>query len=514
MYPPRVVPASACCVYSLAVSSVLLCLQIGCVNDSACGAVPQLRRKQIAMKPGSGWFAALERVWEGPPGQPARSYGQRKVLLLGSLFMVGNGLGWGVYFANGGQWLLVTMDLGLAVSGANVAWLTLRGRLTIAAVWFYCAVFALLAIQSVVFDVPNHDAPRSVHLYYLPLAAAAMLAFRHLNPRIRHGAALASLAAMWLFASWSDALFPEHVLSGHIRIPGTWVQSAGALGLLYAILAVQQNDSLLRSALERELRDALAAKQFELYFQPIVDRSGSLVAVEALLRWQHPVRGTLTPGAFLDLAIEVGLMPEIDNWVLRRACAQLQAWTGHPTLGQTRMAVNVSRPQLAQPNFVDSVLSALDTYGIDGHRLELELTENLVADDLRDVQAKLQPLRERGVRLALDDFGSGYSSLGHLRRLPLHMLKIDQMFVRDLLQDPQAASIVQTVVRLGKDLGLVVLAEGVETPEQHDALLALGCDLFQGYLLGRPQPAPQLQSAQAAATPSYLPAQPQVIAHA
>lgn len=448
------------------------------------------------MKP--GWFLTLERVWEGPQGQPSRSYGQRKVLLLGSLFMIGNGIGWGVYFAGFGQWFLVAMDAVLAVSGGYVGLLTLRGRLTVAAVWFYCAVFALLATQSVVFDVPNHDAPRSVHLYYLPLAAAAMLAFRHLNPRIRHGAALAALGAMWLFASWGDALFPEYVLPARIRVPGTWVQSAGALGLLYTVLAVQQNDSLLRSALERELRDALASKQFDLYFQPIVDRTGGLVAVEALLRWQHPVRGTLTPGAFLDLAIEVGLMPEIDNWVLRRACEQLQAWTTHPTLKDTRMAVNVSRPQLAHPDFVASVLSALETYGIDGHRLELELTENLVADDLRDVQAKLQPLRDRGVRLALDDFGSGYSSLGHLRRMPLHVLKIDQMFVRDLLQDPQAASIVQTVVRLGKDLGLVVLAEGVETQEQHNALLGLGCDLFQGYLLGRPQPAPQLQSAHTA----------------
>jgi hypothetical protein len=373
------------------------------------------------MKPVSGWFAALEQAWEGPQSQPTRSYGQRKVLLLGSLFMIGNGLGWGIYFTDFEQWLLVAMDASLALVGAYIGLLTLGGRLRLAAVWFYVAAFVLLAIQSVVFDVPNHDAPRSVHLYYLPLAAAAMLAFRQAGPRIRHGTALAALGAMWLFASWGEALFPEHVLPAEIRVPGTWIQSAGALGLLYTILAVQQNDSLLRSALERELRDALNAQQFELYFQPIVDQTGQMVAVEALLRWQHPVRGTLAPGAFLDLAIEVGLMPEIDTWVLRRACAQLQAWKDHSTLGQIRIAVNISRPQLAQPNFVDSVLAALDTYQIDGHRLELELTENLVADDLRDVQAKLQPLRERGVRLALDDFGSGYSSLGHLRRVPGHV---------------------------------------------------------------------------------------------
>ena len=244
-----------------------------------------------------------------------------------------------------------------------------------------------------------------------------------------------------------------------------------------------------RTALEADLHHALAATQFVLHYQAQMNSAGQQLGVEALVRWQHPQRGLVSPAEFIPIAETSGLILPLGRWILAQACRQWVAWSTDPAKAHYSMAVNVSARQFRQPDFVQQVQSALQETGANPHRLELELTESQLLDNIDSVIAKMGALKALGVRFSLDDFGTGYSSLNVLKKLPLDQLKIDQSFVRDMLSDPQDASIIRTIVTLGDSLGLQVIAEGVETAELRNALLRLGCTHFQGYLFGRPAPA-------------------------
>ncbi|WP_326537047.1 bifunctional diguanylate cyclase/phosphodiesterase [Pseudorhodoferax sp.] len=241
-----------------------------------------------------------------------------------------------------------------------------------------------------------------------------------------------------------------------------------------------------RALLEAALRQAVPRNELTLLYQPQIDARGALVGAEALCRWTHPERGPVSPAVFIALAEDNGSIYALGEWVLRSACRTLASWDGGTPLGTAVMAVNVSARQFHHPDFVSQVLDALQSAGAEPTRLKLELTESVVARDLDAIVTKMGALKALGVRFSLDDFGTGYSSLSYLKRLPLDQLKIDQSFVRDLLDDANDAAIVRTVIALGASLGLSVVAEGVETAEQRAVLLAAGCSIFQGYLFARP----------------------------
>ncbi len=243
-----------------------------------------------------------------------------------------------------------------------------------------------------------------------------------------------------------------------------------------------------RTALEAELRVAIANGQLELYYQPQYDRAGQLVGAEALVRWNHPARGMLLPGEFIGLAEDTGLIVPLGQWVLDAACAQLAAWHRTASTRDLVLAINVSARQFAQADFVDKVLASLQAAGADAGALEIELTESIVLDDVDGAFAKMQALKEAGMGFSLDDFGTGSSSLSYLTHLPLDQLKIDKSFVDDLPSGKQDAMVAQTIIAMAKGLGLQVVAEGVETEAQWDFLMQHGCDAFQGYRFGRPQP--------------------------
>jgi diguanylate cyclase (GGDEF)-like protein len=243
-----------------------------------------------------------------------------------------------------------------------------------------------------------------------------------------------------------------------------------------------------RAALETGLRDALRLNQFLLHYQAQVDDAGKITGAEVLLRWQHPESGLVSPVHFIPFAEESGLIVPIGQWVLQEACAQLQHWAQQDALAHLTLAVNISTHQIKLPHFVAEVLDTIRRYGVDPARLKLELTESVILDDVEEVIAKMTQLKNNGVRFSLDDFGTGYSSLAYLKRLPLHQVKIDQSFVRDILQDSNDAAIAKMVIALAQTLGLAVIAEGVETTEQRDFLADLGCFAYQGYLYGRPVP--------------------------
>ncbi|GLR14801.1 hypothetical protein GCM10007907_35910 [Chitinimonas prasina] len=246
--------------------------------------------------------------------------------------------------------------------------------------------------------------------------------------------------------------------------------------------------------LESALRRALEREELQVHYQPEVETiSGHLFGMEALLRWNHPNRGMISPAEFIPLAEETGLIVPIGEWVLRTACIQAQRWlaAGVPRL---QMAVNLSGVQLAQPNFVELVDRILTETGLPPHCLTLEITESVLMERAHDAVSSLHALKALGLNLAIDDFGTGYSSLSYLKRFPVNALKVDYSFTQDVTTDPDAAAIVTGIVALAHSLRLQVVAEGVETPEQRDFLGQLGCDYMQGYYLSRPVPAEQFES--------------------
>jgi diguanylate cyclase (GGDEF)-like protein/PAS domain S-box-containing protein len=243
-----------------------------------------------------------------------------------------------------------------------------------------------------------------------------------------------------------------------------------------------------RATMEIDLRRAIVEKQFLVHYQAQVDSCGRVIGAEALVRWQHPERGLVSPADFIPLAEESGLILPIGHWVLEAACGKLAVWAAKPEMAHLTVAVNVSARQFSLPNFVEQVLAVVDYLGVRPDRLKLELTESLLLENAEDIIAKMLALRARGVGFSMDDFGTGYSSLSYLKRLPLDQLKIDQSFVRDVLTDSNDAAIARTVVALGQSLGLAVIAEGVETEAQREFLEAHGCHAYQGYLFSRPLP--------------------------
>ncbi len=243
-----------------------------------------------------------------------------------------------------------------------------------------------------------------------------------------------------------------------------------------------------RAALEAALHEALAKEQFCLHYQGQVDETGRFIGAEALLRWLEPSRGLVPPAEFIALAEETGLILPIGAWVLQSACNELARWSRQPGLAHLTLAVNVSARQFRQADFVDQVLRALERSGAPADRLKLELTESLLVSEVDAVIAKMHALKQSGLNFALDDFGTGYSSLSILKQLPLDQLKIDQSFVRDILDDPNDAAIASMVIALANSMGLSVIAEGVESSAQRDLLATLGCQCYQGYLFARPLP--------------------------
>lgn len=247
-----------------------------------------------------------------------------------------------------------------------------------------------------------------------------------------------------------------------------------------------QNQVLNRSILRQDLQQALRNKEFYVHYQVVVDKTLSPRGFEALVRWQHPTRGTLGPADFICLAEENGLIIPLGQWVLETACKQLVEWSKDSSTASLLLSVNVSAMQFADSRFVTSVRRILQRTGVNPSLLRLELTESVFLSDVEKNILKMNEIKELGVQVALDDFGTGYSSLQYLKRLPLDLLKLDSSFVRGLPENSEDVAITTTIIALAHSLGLRVVAEGVETEAQFNHLVELGCDLFQGYWLGRP----------------------------
>jgi diguanylate cyclase (GGDEF)-like protein len=291
-----------------------------------------------------------------------------------------------------------------------------------------------------------------------------------------------------LTASMGLAVFPDDGdasrLLAHANVALQAAKQAGGAAHM-AFQPHMVEDARQRLELLRDLRQAVSANQLELVYQPKIDaRTGQVTAAEALLRWNHPARGTVSPGVFIPLAEQHGVIAELGNWVIDEACRQARRWREQGL--RMRVAINLSAYQMRQDDLVDRIEQALLKNGITPSRLTCEITETVAMEDTQVTRRTFERLGQAGVHLSIDDFGTGHSSLAYLRKLPARELKVDRSFVMDLGSSADARAIVDAVVKLAHAIGLKVVAEGVETEAQRDALIELGCDELQGFLFARP----------------------------
>jgi EAL domain-containing protein (putative c-di-GMP-specific phosphodiesterase class I) len=429
----------------------------------------------------SAFLKQVIKLWHAPDLALVGQRRERRMRMLASLVLLLVGSFWGVFFSLRGEWGIVMMDLLMIFCGIGVFVLTLRSRVRLANLLVIVATTLLM-------DPHTTAAPRATHLYLLPIAVAALMAFRDERLWLRYGVAVLCLGLFIVLASSSWSPTSAYHLPDEVRMSGSWVQSVAAMLMLFALLHILQSDTAERSMLDRDLEVALREQQFVLHYQPQLNRAGKVIGAEVLIRWQHPQRGLVAPAEFIGHAEKTGMIIPIGQWVLAQAVRQLRIWRDDPRYAGIGLAVNISQKQFRQASFVPDMLRLIDEHAIDARRLDLELTETLIVQDIDDLLRKMTALVERGVRFSLDDFGTGFSSLSHLKRLPLNTLKIDRSFICDVLTDNSSETIVRTVIALGQSMGMTVIAEGVETEAQQQFLLSNGCMQFQGYLFSKPLP--------------------------
>lgn len=435
----------------------------------------------------------LQGVFSVDTKQPGACYAPtlhgrrvRVMLWIGAFVFIMLGLGWAIYFAYSDHPGIVALDLLLLAIGLSIAWFTHKRRFRCAFYLFIVNAWIYVCAMSWFLDIPTPAAPRSLHYYLLAVAACIQIYLRSENPFLRYTLTGICFLSFMFLGSVPYGYGPEYALPDSIRAGGTWINTFSASLTLYTLIHLMVIEIQERSILELDLRRAVHNGELSLVYQPQVDAHGVVLGAEALVRWQHPRHGFIPPGTFIALAEQSDLIIQIGDWVLNQACSRLASWQHQPGLQHLSLSVNVSAIQFSQRDYVQNVKNTLASSGAEPSRLKLELTESALARDIDGIVAKMKELRTLGVELSLDDFGTGFSSLSYLKRLPLQQIKIDQSFVRDLLEDPQDAAIVQTVVDLSRTLGFSVIAEGVETEGQRDALLERGCTQYQGYLFSRP----------------------------
>ena len=250
----------------------------------------------------------------------------------------------------------------------------------------------------------------------------------------------------------------------------------------------QLGKRIIKGQIEAGMRKALQKDEFRLHYQVQVDSHQRPIGAEALVRWDHPEQGLISPARFIPVAEDTGLILPLGLWVLQTACIQLKEWESDPYARDLSLAVNVSARQFRKPDFVRILSEMIEQLKINPASLKLELTESVVLENVSSTIEKMHALKSMGVRFSMDVFGTGYSSLAYLTQLPLDQLKIDQSFVRNIGTKTSDAMIVQTIIGMANNLGIEVIAEGVETAAQRDFLWGAGCKLYQGYLYGKPVP--------------------------
>lgn len=412
------------------------------------------------------YFQRVPQYFSMNPQENLSVHRVKVALEVGGIAITLLGIGWALLFAHLNAWPAVAIDCLITLVGVGTLVTLKKDYLRIASLLLLVGLFSLTLCISLLMDAPTLAVPRVTHLYFLPLAFYGYLLLINENQWLRTTVFVLLLCCFVFFSSTNFFIHNPLAVPESVRHLGAWVNSFTAIALLCLVLHIMQSNFITRTKTSNELSQALWENQFELYYQPQVDAHGVAFGAEALIRWHHPVRGLISPAEFIPIAESIGMINPIGYWVLNESCRQLSAWKNNAEMSHLTISINVSAAQFYDDDFVDKVLSTIKRMNISPQLLKLELTESILIQEIEMVITKMYALKVAGVGISLDDFGTGYSSLSYLKRLPLDQLKIDQSFIKEILNNQHDVAIAKTIISLGHDLGLKVIAEGVESVQQ------------------------------------------------
>ncbi|ENU08753.1 hypothetical protein F997_02201 [Acinetobacter calcoaceticus NIPH 13] len=395
---------------------------------------------------------------------------------------------WTIYFAFAQMWLIVYMDVFFTLVSIFSLFLIYIRRISAGILLSQVVLLAFPVVFCLIFDVATLDRPRVAHLFLPAGAILGYLNYRRDPSFLQIVLIILSIASFIFFSGSSFTLDSAIPLSENIRDHGGWIATCVATLMICISIYAMQLEIQTENTMVQDLRLALAKEQFELFYQPQINASETLIGAEALLRWQHPVLGYVPTKDFIPAAETFGLMPEIGEWVLVQGFKVLQDWSEKEETKDLTLSINISADHFMQPNFEQTVIAMVQKYEVNPAQLILEITESIALNNCVSVIEKMHFLSKNGIQLSLDDFGTGYSSLSYLQKMPIRQIKIDRSFVQAALDDKRSNKLVTGIIKIGLDLNLQVLVEGIETTEQFSAFKNNGCTEFQGYLWGCPMP--------------------------
>lgn len=396
------------------------------------------------------------------------------------------GLGWLGYFIWSKEWELAVSLIILAIITLPCWLLAMRGLFFRSLLLAQIACLIYVVFFCYRYDVSNHLFQRTTHLYIPVIALIGYISYQQTKSKFQIIIILASLLLFILFSSNARFLSINNITVKNFQALGTWINPLLATTLFVGVIVAMHTDFSKRKKSVKAIQNALYNDQFILLYQPVVNLDGKVTGAEALLRWEHPSSGLISPAVFIPDAQEAGMMPLIGEWVIGQAFKDLRHWQTGASTRDLTVAINITTDHFMQPDFVRKLLQQAKIKNIPRHQVRLELTESVFVSEPHIVAAKMDELAAAGFRFSLDDFGTGFSSLSTLRRLPLNQIKIDRSFVTGASINNKGAVIARNIARMGTELGLEVVAEGIETPYQWTMMKEYGCTVFQGFLFSRP----------------------------
>ncbi|CAI3115325.1 putative signaling protein [Acinetobacter calcoaceticus] len=395
---------------------------------------------------------------------------------------------WTIYFAFAQMWTIVYMDIFFTFISLFSLFLLCIRRISAGILLSQAVLLVFPVIFCLLFDVATLDRPRVAHLFLPAGAILGYLNYRRDPSFLQIVLIILSIACFIFFSGSSFTLENAIPLSENIRSHGGWIATCVATLMICISIYTMQLEIQTENTMVQDLRLALAKEQFELFYQPQMNSSEKIIGAEVLLRWHHPVLGYIPTKDFIPAAETFDLMPEIGEWVLVQGVKVLQDWSEKEAMKDLTLSINISADHFMQPNFEQTVIAMVQKYEVNPAQLILEITESIALNNCVSVIEKMHFLSKHGVQLSLDDFGTGYSSLSYLQKMPIRQIKIDRSFVQAALDDKRSNKLVTGIIKIGLDLNLQVLVEGIETAEQFSAFKNNGCTEFQGYLWGCPMP--------------------------
>lgn len=395
---------------------------------------------------------------------------------------------WTIYFAFAQIWLIVYMDIFFTLISIFSLFLIYINRISAGILLSQVVLLVFPVVFCLFFDIATVDRPQVAHLFLPAGAILGYLNYRRDPSYLQFILILLSIGCFIFFSGSSFNLESAIPLSEDIRDHGGWIATCAATLMICISIYTMQLEIQIENSMVKDLRLALAKQQFELFYQPQINSSETLIGAEALLRWHHPTLGYVPTKDFIPAAETFGLMPEIGEWVLAQGCKVLQDWSKKDETKDLTLSINISADHFMQASFEQTVIGMVQKYQINPSRLILEITENIALNNCVSMIEKMHFLSKNGIQLSLDDFGTGYSSLSYLQKMPISQIKIDRSFVQAALDDKRSNKLVTGIIKIGLDLNLRVLVEGIETTEQFSAFKNNGCTEFQGYLWGCPMP--------------------------